>query len=482
MDESADDDSGLISRLSVQGRITLATVIIGSGIALLDGTVVNIALRHIGTDLHASLTELQWVSNGYLLSLASLILVGGALGDRWGRRRIYLLGVAGFAVASTLCAVAQSPTQLIAARVVQGMAAALLTPGGLALIQSTFRRRDRPTVIGTWAGMSGIAAAAGPFIGGFLIAHAGWRWIFAINLPLCAVVLVLGTRIPESRDLEDTDPFDGPGALAGATMLASATYVLTSWRQLSTTALTVGIVVCLVALAAFLALERRHGAMMPLELFGDRVFSAANLMTFLVYGALGAVLFFVVLQLQTSSGYTALQAGVSFLPLTLAMLLLSSRFSRLAARSGPRVPMTVGPLLCSAGVVALSRIAGDAPYWSEVFPGMLLFALGLSLLVSPLTTAVLAAVPDRHAGIASGVNNAVARTGSLFAVAALPAAVGLAGRDYQDPAVLTTGYRQALVTAACLLAAGGVVSWFGLRPGVPARALDRAAGDREDPA
>jgi EmrB/QacA subfamily drug resistance transporter len=460
-----------LSRRSPQGRTTLAMVILGSGIALLDGTVVNIALKAIGTDLDASLVELQWVTNGYLLSLASLILVGGALGDRWGRKRIYLIGVAGFAVSSALCALARSPEQLVAFRVVQGVAAALLTPGGLALIQGLFRQRDRAPVIGTWAGMTGIAAAAGPFVGGFLIEHAGWRWIFAINLPLCAIVLLLGTRVPESRDLEDTDRFDARGALSGVTMLAAATYALTSWRTLSTPVLVAWVVVAVVALVAFLASERRHGAMMPLEMFAVPVFSAANLMTFLVYGALGAVSFFVVLQLQVSAGWSALGAGLSFLPLTLAMLVLSARFAALSTRIGPRWPMGVGPLVCACGVLLLTGISGPTSYWTGVLPGMAVFALGLSSLVSPLTTAVLAAAPDRHAGIASGVNNAVARTGSLLAVAALPAAVGLQGDEYTNPVLMTAGFQRAMWLSATLLAIGGVVSWWGLRRTTPQDAL-----------
>jgi MFS family permease len=290
-------DHRLLDLGSTRGRITLATVTLGSGVAMLDGTVVNIALRRIGTDLDASLAELVWISNGYLLSLASLILVGGALGDRLGRRRMYLLGVAGFALGSALCAFAQSPVQLACFRVLQGVAAALLTPGGLALIQASFRREDRPKAIGTWAGVSGVAVAFGPFLGGFLVEHAGWRWIFLINLPLCALVILMGMRIPESRDdspvLSDanrhTGHFDVPGALAGVVALGATTYVLTAWRSLSGGVIVVAAMVSVAALAAFVVLERRPGAMVPLSMFRSRVFSAANLMTLLVYGALGAL-------------------------------------------------------------------------------------------------------------------------------------------------------------------------------------------------
>lgn len=451
-----------IARHSALGRLTLATAILGSGIAFLDGTVVNIALPRLGADLGASLAQLQWVVNGYMLALASLILVGGALGDRWGRRRTYLVGVGGFAATSLLCAVAQGPTQLIACRVAQGVAAALLTPGSLALIQGSFRRQDRAGAIGTWAGAAGLTTAIGPFLGGFVLAHGGWRWIFAINVPLCAVVLLLGSRVPESRGTTRAGRFDVPGAVAGVVFLASATYLLTSWRMLATgwTVATLALVVA--AVAAFVVLERRPDAMAPLGLFSSRVFSAANAMTLLVYGALGAVSFFTVIQLQVGAGYSPLEAGLASLPITISLLLLSGSSSRLSARIGPRLQMSIGPAVCALGVGLLSLVEGRSPYLTEVFPGMATFALGLAALVAPLTTAVLAAVPDGRAGVASGINNAVARTGSLLAVAALPALVGLAGADYRRAAVLARGYHSALLICAGLLLAGGLVSWFGL--------------------
>jgi EmrB/QacA subfamily drug resistance transporter len=456
------DGDGLLSRNTAAGRLTIATLTIGSGIAILDGTVVNIALRRIGTDLEASLAQLQWVSNGYLLSLASLILVGGALGDRLGRRRMYLLGVAGFAVCSALCAFAQSPTQLVAFRILQGVAAALLTPGALAIIQSSFRKEDRAGAIGTWAGMSGIAVALGPFVGGFLVVHAGWRWVFAINLPLCAAVLLLGMRLPESRDEDAPRHFDYRGALSGVVALGASTYLLTSWPQLPVAVIGVGLLIVVAAGWAFIVFEERPGAMAPLSMFRSRVFRAANLMTLLTYGALGAVLFFLVLQLQVTLGYDAIQAGVATLVLPLTMLLLSSRVSVIAARTGPRLPMTVGPIVCAIGVVLLSGVDADTSYWTGIYPGVQVFCLGLVMLVSPLTVAVLAAVPGNHAGVASGVNNAVARAGGLLSVAALPAIVGLTGEEYRNPAALTSGYHQALLICAAMLVVGGVVSFFGL--------------------
>ncbi|MCZ4499856.1 MAG: major facilitator transporter [Marmoricola sp.] len=447
-------------------------MILGSGIAMLDGTVVNIAAKTIGEDLDAGLVSLQWVLNGYLLALAALILVGSSLGDRHGRKRVYLIGIALFAATSVLCAFAQSPGQLIAFRVLQGVAAALLTPGALALIQGSFRPEDRPAAIGSWAGYAGVAAAVGPFIGGFLVENASWRWIFAINVPLCLLVLWLGRDVPESRDEDETAPFDVLGAVVGTVALGLLTYLLTSWRDISSGLVLAGVVVTIGALAAFVLLERRPGAMAPAELFASRVFTAANIMTFLTYGALGAVIFLMVLQLQVTSGYTPLEAGMSTLPLTLCMLLFSSRAAVISARVGPRIPMTVGPLVCAGGVLLLSSIGDDASYVVHVLPGFLLFALGLTALVSPLTTAVLAAAPDHHAGVASGINNAVARTGSLLAVAAFPALVGLSGSDYQDPAALTNGFRSGLWLCAGLLTLGGLVSWFGLAPPAEPDKLD----------
>jgi len=455
--------TAVLDRASPRGRATLVAVTLGSGIAILDGSVVNVALRTIGVELDASLAQLQWVLNGYMLALASLVLVGGSLGDRLGRRRVYLLGMTWFMIASALCAVSQSPTQLITMRVLQGVGAALLTPGGLAIIQSAYRREDRAGAIGTWAGMSGIAAAIGPFIGGYLIDHGGWRWIFAINVPLCVVVIALCMwATPGSRDLEAAGRFDTVGALLTVVLLGTLTYALTAVSTAPTVLVAGLVALALAALAGFLVAERRQGSpLVPLSLFLSRIFSAANAMTFLVYGALGAVFFIVVLQLQVSAGWSALRAGVSGLPVTVAMMLLSSRAARLSARIGPRIPMTVGPLVCGLGCAMLVGVGPGTTWWG-VLPGMVVFALGLSLLVSPLTSTVLAAAPDRYAGVASGINNAVARAGSLLLVAALPAVVGLSGEDYRNPTVLTAGYRASMLICAGLLAAGGTVSWFGL--------------------
>jgi EmrB/QacA subfamily drug resistance transporter len=460
----------LIARGTRQGRWVLAAAVLGSGMAMLDGTVVNIALRSVGADLGASIAELQWVVNAYLLALASLILVGGSLGDHFGRRRIFMFGVAWFAVASALCGIAQNPLQLIAARLVQGIGAALLTPGSLAMIQGSFRAVDRGRVIGQWAGLGGIAAAIGPLLGGWIVDNASWRWIFLINVPVALVVLLIaGRHVPESRDPLAKRDFDVLGAALGAFALGSLTYALIESGTAPRGYVVGAFAASLTAMVCFVVVERRgKDPLVPMHLFRSRTFSVANLMTLLVYGALGAMLFFLVLQLQVTTGWSPLQAGLATLPLTLVMLLFSSRAGAFATRVGPRLPLSVGPIVCGLGVLLLRGIDADTSYVTGVLPGVLVFSTGLVLLVAPLTASVLAAAPDRFAGIASGINNAVARTGSLLAVSALPAVVGVAGEDYQDPAVFSAGYAQAQLICAVLLVSGGVISFVGLRDVRPA--------------
>src|SRR5688572_819499 len=430
---------------------------------LLDGTVVNVALRTIGEELDADLAQLQWISNGYLLSLTSLILLGGSLGDHFGRRRIFVIGTVWFAAASLLCGLAPTPEVLIASRILQGIGGGLLTPGSLAIIQSVFVRDDRPAAIGAWSGLGGIAAAVGPFVGGGLLQFASWRWIFLINLPLAVLTVWIALRrVPESRDPTASRRFDVPGATLAMLALAGLTYGLIEVG--SDTALLVG-ALGVVAAVAWVVVERRvREPMLPLGMFRNRTFSAANAMTFLVYAALGAVLFFLVLQLQTVTGYGPLAAGTATLPITVCMLLLASRGGRFSTRAGPRIPLTFGPIVMGLGTLWLLTVDADASYVTTVLPGLTVFGLGLSLTVAPLTATVLAAAPEEHAGMASGVSNAVARSGSLFSVAALPPLVGLSGEQYADPVALDAAYGIAIPVCAGLLVLGGVISWLLIPP------------------
>lgn len=449
---------------SARGRWLLAAAVLGAGMGFLDGTVVNVAVRRIGTDLGASLAELQWVLNAYLLALASLILVGGSLGDRLGRRRVFTIGVVWFAAASAACALAPDAPTLIAARAVQGIGAALLTPGSLAMMQGSYVEDDRARAIGRWSGLAGVATVIGPFLGGGLVQSVGWRYVFWINVPIAvAVVLIALRHVPESRDPQATDRFDLGGAILGALGLGGVTFALIEAGSRSAVTVTVAAVVGVGALVAFALSQRRPGAMVPPAIFASRVFTASNLLTFVVYGAMGALIFFLVLQLQVVAGFGPLVAGLATLPITVLMLLGSARSAALAARIGPRIQMSLGPVVCAAGGLMLLAVDADTSYWVDVLPGMVVFSLGLTCMVAPLTATVLAAAPDRWAGIASGVNNAVSRIGGLLAVAALPVAVGLTGDAYDDPARLSDGYHSAMVICVALLVLGGAIGWVGLR-------------------
>ncbi len=447
------------------GRGIVTAAVLGSGMAMLDGTVVNVALVRIGQDLGATLADLQWVSNGYLLTLASLILLGGSLGDRFGRRRVFVIGVIGFAATSMLCGVAQTPGQLIVARVLQGVAGALLTPGSLSMIEAAIRPQDRARAIGSWSGLGGVAAAIGPFVGGWLVQYATWRWAFFLNVPLAlATVLIARRTVPETRDEQAAPHFDVLGAALATAALALTTYALIQYEALGPARTTVLVVAGLVVGAGFVLVERSaRSPMVQPSLFTSRQFTAANLMTLVTYGALGAVLFFLSLQLQTVVGYGPLLAGVATLPITVLMLLLAARGGELGSRIGPRLPMSVGPLVCAVGVGLLAFVGAGSSYAFGILPGLVVFGLGLCLLVAPLTATVLAAAPDRYAGAASGVNNAVARAGSLLAVAALPAAVGLGGAAYRDPDALSAAYGKAMWVSVVLLVVGGVLSFALIR-------------------
>jgi EmrB/QacA subfamily drug resistance transporter len=475
---------GDIRLASAQGRWVVAATVLGSSMAMLDGTIVNVALPTIGNSLHTSLAGLQWTVTAYTLTLAGLILLGGALGDRMGRRRIFVAGVVWFALASALCGLAPGIVVLIGARALQGIGGALLTPGSLAIIQATFAADDRPRAIGAWSGLGGVAGAVGPFLGGWIIGSVGWRWIFLLNLPLAAVVGAVTVRhVPESRDPTSHGRFDWAGAFLAALALAGITYALieaSGHVALAAAAGAAGIVLG----AAFVLLERRRGRaqgkvppMLPLEVFASRQFTAVNVVTFVIYGALGGTIFLIVLQLQVVSHYSPLASGISLLPLTLLMLALSARAGALAQRIGPRWLMTGGCLLCTAGLLLAARIGPNANYLADVLPTVTLFGLGLSATVAPLTATVLASADVRHAGVASGVNNAVARAAGLLAVAGLPLAVGLTGAAYREAHLLNPGFEKAMIICGCLLAAAAVLSALTidndvLRPG-PARPVPR---------
>jgi EmrB/QacA subfamily drug resistance transporter len=442
-------------------------MLVGFFMILVDATIVAVANPTIMEELGADYDGVIWVTSAYLLAYAVPLLVAGRLGDVYGPKNLYLAGLAVFTAASLWCGLAGSIGMLIAARVVQGIGAALLTPESLALIQASFRAEDRGRVIGRWAGLGAIAAAVGPLLGGWIVGNVSWRWIFWINVPVALAVLLVTVRhVPESRDPERVPGFDVTGAALVVVGLGAVTFALIEAGAVSSGYVAGAAGLGTAALGLFLWHERRSPhPLLPLRVFGSRVFSVANAMTLLVYGGLGIMTFFLVLQLQVTSGYSPLAAGLSTVPLTVAMLLLSSWSGALATKIGPRWQMSVGPLLCGIGVFLLRGVDRTAPYFTAVLPGVVVFSLGLVALVAPLTATVLAAAPDRAAGLASGINNAVARTGSLLAVAALPALVGINGQAYLQPALFTAGYVQAMTICAGLLIAGGAVSFVGLRPG-----------------
>ncbi|WP_380164453.1 MFS transporter [Jannaschia sp. R86511] len=455
-------EAGTVAYGTARGRGLLAAVVLGGAIAFLDSTVVNVALPSIGADLDASFAQLQWVVTGYTLTLAAFILIGGSLGDRVGRRRVYVWGIAGFAVTSLLCALAPTADVLVAARLLQGVAGALLTPGSLAVIQASFRPADRGRAIGTWAGIGAIAPALGPPLGGFL-AEIDWRLVFLINLPVAALALVLTARyVPESKDPDAARGLDWPGAVLGVLALGALTVALVGGGGGEGGDVLAGLVpaaavLAVVTGAGFVWWQRRASdPMVPPSLWANRTFTIANLLTLAVYAALSGLFFFLVLQLQTSLGYRPVVAGLAALPASVLLLLFSSRAGDLATRTGPRFLLLTGPLVAAAGVALLAFVSPGDSYLLHVLPGVLLFGAGLSLLVAPLTTTVLAAAPDRLTGTASGVNNAVSRAGGLLAVAALPTLAGLGAQDYADPVALTEGYRLSMLVCAGLLVAGGL--------------------------
>jgi EmrB/QacA subfamily drug resistance transporter len=458
---------------SAQGRWVIAATVLGSGMAMLDSTVVGIALPSINRNFHGGVGSLQWVVTGYLLTLAAFLLLGGSLGDHLGRRRIFMIGTVWFALASAACGLAPGAGVLVAARVVQGVGAALMTPASLAIIQASFRPDDRARAIGAWSGLGGVASAIGPLLGGYLLAVASWRWVFFINLPVAAAVVAVTWRhVPESKDPAGDAHIDMWGASLAVAFLAGSTYALIEGptRGWSDPAVLFGIAVAILAGPCFLLVEWRSShPMLPLRLFRSRQFSGANGVTFVVYGALGGALFLLPVELQLVAHYTPLESGLALLPLTVVMLAFSARSGQLSARIGPRLQMTVGPVIVGAGLALLVRATNPGNYLTQVFPAVMVFAIGLAITVAPLTATAMGAAPTEESGIASAVNNTVARAASLFAVAVLPLLSGLTGAAALAPAELSSGFRTAMLISGATCAFGGVVAALTIRN--PARAL-----------
>jgi EmrB/QacA subfamily drug resistance transporter len=444
-----------------RARGVLAATILASGVAFLDGTIVNVALPTIGRSLGVGLAGLQWTLDAYLLALTAFLLPAGALADRVGRRRVFLVGLAAFAGSSALCALAWDAASLAAARAVQGLAGALLVPGSLAVLRASFREADVPRAVGAWAGLAGVATAIGPFAGGWLAQAVSWRAIFLVNAPLAAAAFVAAHRcVPESRDPERRGADLLGGALAAAG-LGGVVFALIE-RGTAPAPRAVAAAGGIAALAAFLAVEaRRRDPMLPLGLFGDRAFAALNAVTLAVYFALGGAAFLFVVQLQVGAGWSPLAAGAAMGPVTLLILVLSPLAARAAGRVGARPLLVAGALACAAGLALLGRVGPGTRFAPDVLPGVAMLGLGLGLAVAPLTSAVLAAAPPARAGIASAVNNAVARLAGLLAVAALPAAGGLSPGETLAGG-LGGGYRRAMALAAAVAALGAGLAAAGL--------------------
>ena len=461
------DEAGLSFHTS-QGRWVIAATVLGSGIASLDATVVGIALPSIGRSFHSGVGTLQWVVTGYALTLAAFLLLGGSLGDRLGRKRVFSIGVVWFAVASACCGVAPNAGTLIAARIVQGVGGALLAPASLAILQASFRSDDRSRAIGAWSGLGGVAAAAGPLIGGYLIAAGSWRYVFYINIPLSIGVLAVTARhVPETRDPTSAGRVDVPGAALAVLFLAGLTYGLIEGPGHGWTSPVVlaALVLAAVTGPAFLLAEHRERhPMLPLGLFRSLQFSGANAVTFIVYGALGGALFLLPIELQLVSRYSPLDSGLSLLPVTAVMLAFSARSGQLSARIGPRLQMTAGPVVVGAGLLVLTRAtAGDGDYLTQVLPAILIFGLGLAITVAPLTSTAMAAAPAEHAGVASAVNNVVARAAGLLAVAVLPLLAGITGAAALEPHHFAGGFRTAVIIAGLTCAGGGLLAALTIR-------------------
>lgn len=450
------------------GRWTVAAAVLGSGAVFVESTVVTVALPAIATDFNLGIEGLQWVLNGYLLTLSALMLLGGSFGDIYQRRAVFVAGLVGFAATSTLTALAPGAALLVLFRLLQGAAGALLVPNSLAMVDAMFAEADRGAAIGRWAGWSAISTAIGPLLGGWLIVTLSWRWVFAIAIPLAlGAAWIAAKRVPETPRLTPRGrSVDYPGAglvtlgLAGVVgaLISGPNLGFTSPVILAAAAVGVGL------LLAFLVLERRRAdPLLPMSIFRSVPFTGANATTLLIYAAFGVLFFLLMLQLQSVLGYSALEAGAAMLPVNALMLTLSPRAGWLGQKIGPRWPMTAGALVAGVGMLLLAGVRPGAGYASAVLPGLIVFGLGLASLVAPLTAAVLGAVPPEQVGIASGVNNATARLAGLLATAAVPLAAGLGGLDNLAGPAFTGGYTRAMHIGAALCVAGGAVAFLTVR-------------------
>ena len=434
--------------------------------AFLDTTAVNVALPTLERELGSGLAGLQWTVDAYLLTLSAFLLLGGSLGDLFGQRRMFVLGVVSFALSSAACGLMSSILGLSLARALQGVGAAILVPGSLAVLRTSIAEEDQGAAIGAWAGLSGVTTAAGPLLGGWLVQSVSWRAIFFLNLPLGAVAVWAALRFLSSTPGRGGVRLDVPGATAAAVGIGGVTFALIEgpaqgWDFPVLVVAALGVL----ALVVFVPLERRPAPMLPLTLFASRTFSAANLTTLAVYAGLGGAMFLLAITLQQACGYTPLASGAALLPLTLLLLVLSPLAGRLAQRFGARLPLSVGPAVVALGLLLFVRVRIEGNYLPDVLPGVLVFALGLAITVAPLTGAVLSAVDTSYAGIASGVNNAVARLAGLLGVAVVPWAAGLSGLNARlEPAVLVSGFHRAMVLSAVLALVGGAVAAWGIRP------------------
>jgi EmrB/QacA subfamily drug resistance transporter len=446
----------------LRNRLVLVACILGSVVVFVDSTVVNVALPAIQRDLGGGLALQQWVVDAYLLTLGSLLLVGGSLGDLFGARRVFLAGIVTFGLTSVLCAAAPDGTSLIVSRGLQGMTGAILTPAGLAVIASTFSGEERGAAIGTWTAWTGVAFVIGPLVGGWLVTNASWRWVFIVNVPFAiGTAALVAYAVPRHESTGPRPRVDFVGAVLCVLGLGGPVFALIEEprRGWGDPLIVVPLVAGIALFAAFLWWERRAPQpMLPLGLFARRNFTFANLETLTVYAGLSTLTFFLVLFLQQLAGYSALRSGLALLPVTVVMFLLSPRVGRLSMRLGPRLFMSVGPLITAAALGGMARLSPGFTYGYELLPPLLVFAIGLSMIVAPLTATVLADADESDAGIASGVNNAVARVAGLLGIAVVGASV--AGADNR---LDLSGFRLAMIITAVLVAAGGAIGFAGVR-------------------